>query len=28
MEADAVLQKIKTAVEAAMTDYTLANFDR
>lgn len=27
-EADAVLQTIKTAVEAAMTDYTLANFDR
>lgn len=27
-EADAVLQNIKTAVDAAMTDYTLANFDR
>jgi len=28
MEADVVLQNTKTAVEAAMTDYTLANFDR
>lgn len=28
MGADAVLQNIKSAVEAAMTDYTLANFDR
>lgn len=27
-EVDAVLQHIKTAVDAAMTDYTLANFDR
>ncbi|MDV3504219.1 hypothetical protein [Marinobacter sp. M-5] len=27
-DADTVLQTIKTSVEAAMTDYTLANFDR
>ncbi|MHA7925110.1 MAG: hypothetical protein ACX936_07910 [Marinobacter sp.] len=28
MEAETVLHNIKIAVEAAMTDYTLANFDR
>lgn len=27
-DSDAVLQNVKTTVESAMTDYTLANFDR